>query len=489
MHRTSSLQRQRRALFRPLADADELHQWLRVFCNIDVPRRAVCPHHRAPFDYVQRAYFEPSSDQIVHAPRGGGKTRLAAVATLLDLLHKPEIAIRILGGSLDQSLRMWEHLLPDLERLVPDLLDGSPRTRSHRIRLATGGTCAVLTQSQRAVRGLRVQKLRCDEIELFKPDIWEAAQLVTRSRTDSMVGRDVLGAIDALSTLHEPAGLMQRILDGAERNGAPHVVRWCLLDVLEKCPAERACNTCPLWEDCKGVAKTACAGFVRIDDAIAMKRRVSLDTWQTEMLCQRPAVRGAVFPRFDRSTHVVEQPAITGWNGVDGRWSLSVDFGFAAPFVCLWVQEQLGVTFVVDEYVQPQRTLDEHLLELAARPWPRPSHISCDPAGAGRNEQTATSSVQVLRRAGYIVKHRPSRIVEGVETLRAALGPASGAPTLFVHPRCRHLIRALQSYRYATTAAGASELPLKDGEHDHLVDALRYHFVNAQAQPLTSRRY
>ena len=39
----------------------------------------------------------------------------------------------------------------------------------------------VLAQSQRSVRGLRVQKLRCDEVELFDPAVWEAAQLTTRS--------------------------------------------------------------------------------------------------------------------------------------------------------------------------------------------------------------------------------------------------------------------------------------------------------------------
>jgi len=38
------------------------------------------------------------------------------------------------------------------------------------------------------------------------------------------------------------------------------------------------------------------------------------------------------------------------------------------------------------------------------------------------------------------------------------------------------LIRALQHYRYPDAGG---ELPLKDGEHDHLIDALRYHFVNA----------
>jgi len=35
------------------------------------------------------------------------------------------------------------------------------------VRLENGSGAAVLTQSEKAVRGVRVQKVRCDEVELF----------------------------------------------------------------------------------------------------------------------------------------------------------------------------------------------------------------------------------------------------------------------------------------------------------------------------------
>ncbi|MEL7240324.1 MAG: hypothetical protein AAGK78_15810, partial [Planctomycetota bacterium] len=70
-------------LHRPCRNADALHAWVRLFCGLDVPRVATCENHDAPFDYLVATYFEPASDLIVWAPRGGGKTRLAAVATLL----------------------------------------------------------------------------------------------------------------------------------------------------------------------------------------------------------------------------------------------------------------------------------------------------------------------------------------------------------------------------------------------------------------------
>lgn len=462
-------------LLRPLTSADDLHRWVRLFCNINVPRTPVCAGHSAPFDYLARAYFEPASDQIVHAPRGGGKTRLAAVATLLDLLHKPGISVRVLGGSLEQSLRLWEHLLPDLTHCARDLIN-KRLGNARRFTLRNGSSCAVLAQSEHSVRGVRVQKLRCDEVELFKPDIWEAAQLVTKSR------RDVRGAVDALSTFHEPMGLMQRLLDEAPKKGTP-VVRWCLIDVLETCPPDRDCPTCPLFDDCAGAAKTKANGFVSIDDAIRMKARVSLDVWQSEMLCRRPSTKNAVFGCFDFARHVRERMPLR-----EPTLSLAIDFGYAGAFVCLWVQSDGRTTFVIDEHVAREQTLEQQLRTIAKKTHGPVAYVACDPAGRQRNSQTGLSDVQQLRRAGYVVRYLRSDIADGIDRIRTALRPALGEPTLFIHPRCVNLLRAMSAYRYADTILG-SRSPVKDGIHDHPVDALRYHFVNASRRPMQRRAY
>ena len=138
------------AITQPVLTRTALHQWIRLYTHLHIPTEPVCASF-APFDYVCHTYFEPTKDAVVWAPRGGGKTRLAALATLLDLLHKPGCSVRILGGSKDQSLRMWEHLFPDLTRLVEEMLDNKSRTTT-RITLSNGSNAAVLTQSQRAVQ-------------------------------------------------------------------------------------------------------------------------------------------------------------------------------------------------------------------------------------------------------------------------------------------------------------------------------------------------
>jgi hypothetical protein len=469
-------------LMRYAGDEEGLWAWIDLFTTLKVPRTGVCEGHQSPFAYLAAAYLEPSKDIVVWAPRGGGKTRMAALATLLDLMHKPGCAVRILGGSLDQSFRMWEHLLPDLERYFHDTIHRT-KINARRFVLPNQSSAAVLTQSQRAVRGLRVQKMRCDEVELFKPEIWEAAQLVTRSIEplgDERTFDKIRGSIEAISTLHKPFGLMNQIIEQSSNNGVT-LVRWCLLDVLEKCPSWRDCNSCPLLEDCNGIAKTKCKGFASIDDAIAMKRRVSRDTWEAEMLCRRPSVRGCVFPNFNPDRHVRE--TVPSLAAID----LSIDFGFSNPFVCLWIgTRDDGAIHVIDEYMQPQRMLSEHIEMIQSRKWGAIRRVYCDPAGAGRNDQTASSDVACLKHAGFVVRQRSSRIVDGIEMIRVALCPAIGEPKLFIHPRCTRLIQALRSYHYAP---GGSELPLKDGEHDHPIDALRYFFVNHQRGSTTSRRY
>jgi hypothetical protein len=212
--------------WKPCASREELRRWLELFLGLKMPADAVCSGHVSPVEYVCRAYFEPTTDVVIWGPRGGGKTRLGAAVTLLDMVHKPGTQIRILGGSLEQSLKMWHHLQDDLQALIPDhILKGRGRT----VRLDNGSAAAVLTQSQKAVRGLRVQKLRCDEVELFDEKVWTAAQLVTKSKGELAAVRpcsiqaeaarpsmEVAGVVEAMSTFHRPWGLMSKIVS----NGA-----------------------------------------------------------------------------------------------------------------------------------------------------------------------------------------------------------------------------------------------------------------------------
>ena len=193
------------------ATKQDLKNYIKVFIGIDVPDRQICAEHNSPLDYLWHSFnndfMNPkpvNNDCVVWANRGGGKTELAAVVTLLDCVFKPDCQVRILAGSEDQAGRMYQYLTGFLGNGYEKYLDGPVRKTG--CRFVNGSAVDVLTQSQSSVRGQHIQKLRCDEVELFDPDVFNAAKFTTQS-TDS-----IIAAMECISTMHRPYGLMQKLV-------------------------------------------------------------------------------------------------------------------------------------------------------------------------------------------------------------------------------------------------------------------------------------
>jgi hypothetical protein len=508
-----------------------LWEFVRSAYGLAVPRRAVCPGHAAPMDYLAQAILAPGRDLVVWASRGGAKTELGSVAAHLDSILRPGCQTRILGGSLDQSEKMYEYLLRKWSGPFAAVLARDPTAR--RTELVNGSAIEVLTQSPRSVRGQRVHRLKCDEVDEFSPDVWQAAQFVTQS-SPGRDGRWIPAQMDVFSTLHRPFGpmaaLVDKLLQCGVRNaecgasgsgnkstaapsdevcasaiphsarslpaaaGIPHLLKWCLWEVIEPCPAERSCSRCPLWADCEGKARRA-DGYFPIDDAVAQKARASREAWEAEMLCLRPRADRLVFAEFDPARHVAPlayDPGLPLYR--------AIDFGYANPFVCLWVQvegdassgsaargppgarrEEGNVDLsrvslrVVREYVARERPVAEHAREMAARdPGPVLATFA-DPAGWQRSDVTGTGPCQELARLGIRARTPRAGILEGVELVRQLLKPRDGGRAgLVVDPSCTWLARAFQEYHWDESDDGRrNERPAKDGA-DHPIDALRY---------------
>ena len=536
-------------------NVEELRVWVEGLCGLKLPERGVCAGHCSPLEYLAHAFSEDGAgDCVVWACRGGGKTQLGAVATLLDLIYKPGIQVRILGGSLEQSGKMYEHLRRLMQRpRFAGLLEGKLTRRG--FSLVNGSRVEMLAQAGTAVRGQRVQKLRCDEVELFDPDVWQAAQLATRSvrsgggsgrkadggvgttgvgttgvgcgrKADGGVGTTGVGttggrsggghgrarrrrrggegargfaigtAIEAVSTMHVPGGLMQKLVEQSPQLGRK-VFAWCMMDVIENCPEEaRKCEGCALEKECGGRARDA-DGFMKVEDLIAMKGRVSPMVWEREMLCLPPRFDDAVFGGFSRGRHVRGFEPGADWGSIEGadvEWFCGVDFGFAGAFVCLWIaiERDRGCrgdrrVWVWDELVVRRQTLGECIQEMKRR-GPGMENIvrvGCDSAGAATNSQTNLSDMRVLREAGYAVSGCTRAVAEGIERLRALLGAADGGVRLTVHPRCVRLAAAFEGYRVEE----GTGRPVKDGVHDHLIDALRYGVTGGMATGVRMRMY
>ncbi|MFI4855024.1 MAG: hypothetical protein ACIAQF_08630 [Phycisphaerales bacterium JB065] len=450
---------------RPGSD-DALHAWIASALGVVVPRHPLLSGSAAPFDYIRHAFFEDREprDVVVWGARGSGKTFYAALATALDLAFKPGIEIKILGGSLQQSARMHQHLRdllarPVLAPLVRDLTD-------RRVTLSNNSTAEILAQSERAVRGSRPQKLRCDEVELFDPEVWQAAQFVTRSKHCG--GTPVHASIEALSTWHRPHGLMRRLVESED--SARTLFRWGVIDVLERCPPESDCDSCILKPECAGRAKRA-SGHLPIDDARTMKQRADRASWRAEMLCEKPSRRSAVLPEFDADRHVVSEAPDPSEDRPGLRWLAGMDLGLRSPTVLLLAAvDEANTVTIVDEHCASGIVLAEHFERVIARNW-RPQWIGVDPAAAQRSLQTGLSDTQAMRRMGMVVRSRRLALDDGLRLIRARLAPAASLPTLRIHRRCVRLIESIEAYRYPEDQPDAP--PVKDG-NDHAVDALRY---------------
>jgi len=462
----------------------DLKNYVKVFLGIDIPDKRICPGHNSPMDYLWHSFSADfavkraaNADAIIWANRAGGKTELAAIATLLDCVFKPSCQVRILSGSGEQAGRMYEYLTGFVRNGFEEFLAGA--IRKSKCRFANGSAIEVLTQSPMSIRGQHIQKLRCDEVELFDEDVFAAAKFTTQSKAG------LLAAMEMISTMYRPYGLMQKIVSSAAELGTP-VFKWCLWEVIEKC-TDRNCSQCQLWGDCQGKAKGG-DGYLKIDDCITAMRRASRAGWEAEMLCERPSRENVVFDEFEAATHVRQldyDPNLPLYR--------TLDFGFVNPFVCLWIQvDEKNVVRVIDEYVRSRATIDVHAEEMKRRTPVEEGCVAatfCDPAGKSVNDVTGTSVVRELRTLGIATRFRRSGILEGIELVRRRLRAGDGKSRLLISPRCQRLIEAMECYRYPENSR-ASELPLKDGLYDHPIDALRYFFVNYKhTGKTTSRRY
>ena len=478
----------------PLTKRD-LKNYVKVFLGINVPDKRICPDHHSPMDYLWHSFSADlrlqadnrrskitsgkcNADAIVWANRAGGKTELAAVATLLDCVLKPNCQVRILGGSGEQAGRMYEYLLGFLHDGFEQFLAG-PALKAG-CRFANGSSVEVLTQSSKSVRGQHIQKLRCDEVELFDEGVFAAAKFTTQSKAG------ITAAMELISTMHRPYGLMHEAVVSAPKLGTP-IFKWCVWEVIEKCIG-RNCSQCHLWPDCRGKAKTA-NGYLRIDDCITQMHRASRPGWEAEMLCKRPSRQNVVFDDFDTAVHVKRidfDPNLPLYR--------ALDFGFVNPFVCLWIQiDDAGVVRVIDEYVRSRATIDAHAEQMKNRtpiPEEQVAATFCDPAGKSVNDVTGTSAVRELRAMGIAVRSRRSAILEGIELIRRAIRSGDGQSSLIISSGCPRLIEAMECYHYPESGASPGELPQKDGLYDHPIDALRYFFVNhSRPAKATTRRY
>ena len=180
-----------------------------------------------------------------------------------------------------------------------------------------------------------------------------------------------------------------------------------------------------------------------------------------------------------------------------GRTMLSVDLGIRSPAALLWVEDlALGAWVVTREWTPDQVSISDLCQLLLRTTAPRRlatqgkipiDKVVIDPAGHARSSQTGHADADVWAMAypvGYGLRpaweRNPSRrgVVEGItrlaislETRRVLFASDMIMSGMSADPKARTLARSLTGYRWDSRNP---TVPMKDGIHDHQIDALRY---------------
>lgn len=153
---------------------------------------------------------------------------------------------------------------------------------------------------------------------------------------------------------------------------------------------------------------------------------------------------------------------------------LGVDFNID-PMSGICAVKKGDVLWVFDEIIMTGGATTWDLCEeIQTRYGVERRVIACpDPTGGARKTSgVGATDHNILRKSGFTVSspRAPWKIRDKITCVNTALLDASGTRRLFIHPRCKELIKSLRTLTYAPNTG----LPNKNLGVDHAFDALGY---------------
>ena len=214
----------------PPKTKEDLANYLELFFGLKVASTSVCDGHCAPLDAIAASYFAESPVVIWVASRGfGGKTRLLSALSKMEMMLGANITL--LGGSGQQSRRIhqyvreaWEYE-PEIDgkKFLSPFTEMVPKQPNNwGAKTNKGNSIEALTASTKSARGAHPERLRLDEVDEMREDVYDSS-LGQPMSNDT---KGIRGQTTISSTHQYPDGLMTRVLEEAAERGWP-VYMWC----------------------------------------------------------------------------------------------------------------------------------------------------------------------------------------------------------------------------------------------------------------------
>jgi len=215
---------------------------------------------------------------------------------------------------------------------------------------------------------------------------------------------------------------------------------------------------------------TADGGNVKPEEIEAARRELPERTFNQEYLASFETLSNRVYSNFDRSSHVSED--IASAEDVAELY-IGLDFN-VTPMSCSIGAKVADQLHLFDEILIENSNTTEMTAEIRRRYPGHKIRVYPDPAGRARKTSAAggVTDFTILEQAGFtvIAPRKHPAVADRINEVQAMLKNANGDMRLFVHPRCKETIKALDGMTYKK---GTSQ-PDKTLGLDHITDALGY---------------
>jgi hypothetical protein len=500
--------------FRP-RDRKELWTWIYLYTGVKVATNPVCDGHCAPFDAIACWQLDRPGHALLEGSRGSGKSFLSSIDTHLDSRHLPRHGTRILGGSKAQAQQVHQGLKEAvLDGRGPsggndkDTIDhfGVQMTRYHN-----GSEVSILAASPLSVRGPHVPCLKMDEVDEIDPKIRDDAHGMVMDKGKG--AERYKPKIVMTSTHHNLGGPMEELKAQAIASNEAHpgsypLHRFCVWEVLQPCPEEVSgryvgghdayenCPQCPLVKYCHegrerhgGVPKAKRVspfGHYTVGSLLDKVHGVSKRVLEADYFCLGPKADGIWFSEFDANLGANVREIEFNPNlplRIAGDAGSSCHTG--AAYYQAWLDPVTGrpcLGFLADYYAEGLHSQQnaERIQEAgreAGLSVDRVARVCLDPA-AGVESGLGPAALGEYKRVfgDYRVGLAPRRgVVQGLDFVEMLVRLADGTRTLYVHPRCQHIIRAFSGYRRKKVRGQWTGTP-EDPQHpfEEMIDLIRY---------------
>ena len=214
-----------------------------------------------------------------------------------------------------------------------------------------------------------------------------------------------------------------------------------------------------------------------------VRSQISEVDYKQEYLAEFVTKAGRVYDEFN-GENIIE-PIQPNPNEYDIY--LGLDFGYASrtAVVFMAISRVTGNVIQFDELYLTHTQMDDIISLIQAKLYSYNlsqrdlKYCYTDPAGNAEELMAGLSPVDLMRSKGFSVINKGSTIIYGISLVRSFIRNSLGTRRFRVTSNCIETIRCFNGYQYDITRDGiAKEEALKDGVHDHLMDAVRYFFVN-----------